>query len=124
MSEPIARSWRITRRTLGASVLGAFGLAAVQTWPRWAFWSSNGSELEALAALPQADALRALGSRLIRSPSPPNAVATSLLERLAGGYDSAVARDRAEGRLMAVDGWLVPETQALAGLWLASAAGT
>lgn len=120
MSDPLARSWRVTRRTLGGGVLALLGLAAAQTWPRWAFWRGNGSDLAGLASLPEAAALTALGARAGAGPLS-GEEAASLGARLKDGYPAAVARDRAEGRLIAVDGWLVPETQALAGRWLASA---
>ncbi len=122
MSDPVGRSWTVTRRTFGATVLGALGLAAVAAWPRWAFWRGSASSLGALAGLPQAAALKALGRQAQASLKVPADYADALAARLKDeGYDGAVARDRAEGRLLAIDGWLVPETQALAGLWLASA---
>lgn len=122
MSDPVARSWQVTRRSLAGLGLGLLGLGAAETWPRWAFWR-GGDGLDSLASLPEAEALRALGKAVVVPPSmPPDAVAAALRERLAdGGYAAAVALDLAEGRLMAAEGWLVPETQALAGLWLASA---
>ncbi|MCC6919818.1 MAG: hypothetical protein IT548_11480 [Alphaproteobacteria bacterium] len=122
MSDPVARAWAVTRRTFGATLLGALGLAAVETWPRWAFWRGAASSLDALAGLPQAAALKALGRQAQAAMAIPAGYADTLAARLGDeGYAGAVARDRAEGRLVSIDGWLVPETQALAGLWLASA---
>jgi len=122
MSDPVGRSWAITRRTLGVTVLAALGLTAAETWPRWAFWRGSASSLDALAGLPQAAALKALGRQAQAGTTVPPGYADTLARRLeAEGYEAAVAQDRAEGRLVPIDGWLVPETQALAGLWLASA---
>lgn len=120
MSDPVARSWRITRRALAAALVGG---AAGVTWPRWAFWRPDTSALQALATRPDAAALRQLGLRLAATaPWPQDELIATLNASLArGGYDAAIAQDRASGALLAVDGWLVPETQALAGLWLASA---
>lgn len=121
MSDPIARSWRTTRRSLGASLLALAGLAAFETWPRWAFWQS-GAGLADLTARPDSAPLRILGSRLLAGqPLSKAEIESRLSPRLAeGGYDAALGRDRAAGALIAIDGWLVPETQALAGAWLAS----
>ena len=110
MSDPVGRSWAITRRTLGVTVLAALGLTAAETWPRWAFWRGSASSLDALAGLPQAAALKALGRQAQAGTTVPPGYADTLARRL-----------EAEGRLVPIDGWLVPETQALAGLWLASA---
>jgi hypothetical protein len=120
MSDPVARSWQLTRRTLGGGALALLGLAAAETWPRWAFWRGNGSDLSGLASLPEAAALKALGARA-GAQALSDEEAAALGARLKDGYAAAVARDRAGGRLSSVDGWLVPETQALAGRWLASA---
>jgi hypothetical protein len=121
MSDPVGRSWRLTRRTLGGTALALLGLGAAESWPRWAFWRGNGSDLSALSGLPEAAALSALGARVPGGPLSDDEAAL-LSARLKDGYAAAVAQDRAEGRLSTVDGWLLPETQALAGRWLASAA--
>ncbi|MFO1235451.1 MAG: hypothetical protein U1F24_00195 [Alphaproteobacteria bacterium] len=122
MSGPTDRSWRITRRTLGLAALAALGGTAAGTWPRWAFWrTALGASLAALAGLPQAAALKALGARIAAGEGR-EALAARLEASLApDGYDAAVARDRAAGRFVVVDGWRVPETTALAAMWLASA---
>jgi hypothetical protein len=118
MSDPVARSWRITRRTLGAGLLGLAAAIGLNAWPR-----GKEAELDALGARADASDLRIIGERLsATSPWPKDEVEAALSARLAsGGYDAAVARDRRSGALTAVEGWLIPETQALAALWLASA---
>lgn len=122
MSGPTDRSWRITRRTLGLSALAALGGTAAGTWPRWAFWrTAAGASLAALASLPQAAALRALGARIVGEGMDQGLEARLEAKLAPDGYDAAVARDRAAGRFVTVDGWRVPETTALAAMWLASA---
>jgi len=122
MSGPTDRSWRITRRTLGLSALAALGGTAAGTWPRWAFWrTAAGASLAALASLPQAAALRALGARIVGEGMDQGLEARLEAKLAPDGYDAAVARDRAAGRFVTVDGWRVPETAALAAVWLASA---
>ncbi len=124
MNDAVARSARITRRTLGVTALAALGWGAAETWPRWAFWQSGaGTTVAALADLPQAPALKALGARVLAaSPATRAMLEAQLGPRLAeGGYDAAVARDNASGDLVAVDGWLVAQTTTLASAWLASA---
>lgn len=115
MSDPVERSWKVTRRTLGVSALALLGLAAAETWPAWRFWPS-GEGLSDLATRPDAAALRALGARL---GPPPADLEARLSERLKVGYDAAVAEDRRNGALAPVDGWLVAETELLAAQWLA-----
>ena len=85
---------------------GAFVLGTVGT-----------DRLDALADLPDAAALTALGAR-------PDAAALSDVEarldaKLGDGYAAAIAADRASGKVLAVDGWQVPETQLLAAAYLA-----
>jgi hypothetical protein len=124
MTDAVARSARITRRTLGVTALAALGWAAAETWPRWALWQDGpGTGTAGLAALPQAPALKALGARVVAAnPASRGAIEAELAPRLAeGGYDAAVARDNASGDLVAVDGWLIAKTTALASAWLASA---
>lgn len=122
MSGPTDRSWRITRRTLGLSALAALGGTAAGTWPRWAFWrTAAGASLAALASLPQAAALRALGARIVGEGMDQGLEARLEAKLAPDGFDAAVARDRAAGRFVTVDGWRVPETTALAAMWLASA---
>lgn len=118
MSDPVARSWRITRRAFGATALGLAGAAALALWPR-----GTGGDLDALADRADAAELRILGERLrAATPWPKEELEAALGASLArGGYDAALAEDRKAGALVPVDGWLIPETQALAGLWLASA---
>ena len=85
--------------------------------------SGKGADLAALANRPDAADLHLLGERLRASAPRPmgelEAALSASLER--GGYDAALAADRKAGALTAIDGWFIPETQALAGLWLASA---
>lgn len=122
MTQPTARSGTITRRTLGAAILAGIGIAGVQTWPSWAFWQ-GGAGLDDLAALPNADALRTLGARYIQTVRIDRAaLEANLRTRLAdGGFEAAVTRDRESGALVTIDGWGIPETEALASAWLASA---
>ena len=68
MSDPVARSWQVTRRSLAGLGLALAGLAAVETWPRWAFWRGGGG-FDSLASLPEAEALRALGKAVVLPPS-------------------------------------------------------
>jgi len=109
----LARSRRITRRTFGISALAALGFALGRAWP--SLFPATG--LDALAGLPDAAALTALGAR-------PDAAALSDVEarldaKLGDGYAAAIAADRASGKVLAVDGWQVPETQLLAAAYLA-----
>lgn len=125
MTDAVARSSRITRRTFGLMGLAGAVWAGVETWPRWAFWKGGeGASVAALNDLPQAPALKALGVRVLAgTPATRAELEAKLSPRLAeGGYDAAVARDQASGTLVAVDGWLVAETTTLAAGWLASAA--
>ena len=125
MTDAIARSSRITRRTFGLTALAGAAWAGVETWPRWAFWKGGaGASVAALNDLPQAPALKALGVRVLAAaPASRAELEAKLAPRLAeDGYDAAVTRDQANGALVAVDGWLVAETTTLAAGWLASAA--
>ncbi|BCW87819.1 hypothetical protein sos41_09500 [Alphaproteobacteria bacterium SO-S41] len=125
MTDAVARSSRITRRTFGVAFLAGAAWAGAETWPRWAFWQgSAGASAAALNELPQAAALKALGVRVLAAtPATRAEIEAKLGPRLAeGGYDAAVARDQANGNLIAVDGWLIAETTTLAAGWLASAA--
>lgn len=114
MSDPLVRARRITRRTLGVSMLAVLGVTLVRSWPQ--LFPPSG--LDALADLPEAAALRSLGAR------PEVAalvdVAARLQPRLDGGYRAALAADRASGTILWVDGWALPETQVLAAAWLAA----
>ncbi len=121
MNDPLARSWTITRRTTGVAVLAMLGLVGVGTWPRWAFWRAP---LDALTHHPDAAALTAWG-RYVRAIQPDLHTAdleARLSAHLAQGYDQALIEDYALARHLRIHGWLVPETQTLAGLWLASVA--
>lgn len=109
----LVRSRRITRRTLGVTALAALGFALGRAWPT--LFPPTG--LDALARLPEAAALKALGQR-------PEAAALSdvtarLEAKLGEGYPAALLRDRQDGRVLSVDGWVVPETQLLAAAFLA-----
>lgn len=119
MSDPSARAWTVTRRSLGATFLAFAGLAAVRWWPA----ASSVDAVASLAAHSDAPALRVLGARMLAATQLTHAeIQTRLGLRLAAsGYDAALAQDRSSGALVAVDGWMVPETEALAGAWLASA---
>lgn len=124
MSEDLRRASRITRRSFALCLVAVAGIAGEATWPHWAFWrGAAGRSPESLAELPQAADLKALGSRILAAgPADRAALEAQLGARLAeGGYEAAVAADRAAGRLAAVDGWLIPETTTLAAAWLASA---
>ncbi len=114
MSDPLARSRRITRRTLGVFALAAFGFTLARAWP--SLFPPTG--LAALRDLPEAAALKMLGAR-------PEAaglgdVAARLERKLDEGYVAALARDRAAGAILSIDGWALPETQVLAAAWLAA----
>jgi hypothetical protein len=101
-------------------LLAGAAVAAVDAWPdSWAL-TARGANLSDLAALPQAAALRHLGAQLLRvSPLTAADVEMRLLPRLAaGGLDGAIAEDRKTGTLVAVNGWQISESQALAGAWL------
>lgn len=117
MSDPLARSRRITRRTFAVSALAALGLALARVWP--SLGPEPSAALDALANLPEAAALKALGAR------PEAAALEDVAARLeakleTGGYQRAVAADRASGAVVPVDGWRLPETKVLAAAWLAA----
>lgn len=115
MSDPLARSRRITRRTFGVAALAVAGLVFARWRPSLVAAPTG---IESLAGLPQAPALKALGAR-------PDAAALGdvtarLTPKLADiSYANALARDRAAGAILVVDGWRLPETQVLAAVYLA-----
>jgi hypothetical protein len=121
MSSPTARSARITRRTFGVTLIAAMAVAAVDTWPDSLALSSGGAGLDDLAALPQAPALRHLGTQFLAvSPMKLADLEAQLAPRLsAGGLEGALADDRRTGALVSINGWQICESQALAGAWLA-----
>ena len=114
MSDPLARARRITRRTFGLSVLAILGGALVHSWPR--LFAPTG--LDGLAGLPDAAALKSLGAR--PDVAALGDVSARLEAKLGGGYPAALAADRAQGAILTVDGWALPETQVLAAAWLAA----
>ena len=125
MTSPTARSARITRRTFAVTILGGAAVAAVGAWPMSWSLSMGGSGLDELTSLPQADALRHLGRRMLAAtPLALADVETRLQPRLAaGGLEAAIANDRSTGATIAINGWQICESQALAGAWLALKSG-
>jgi hypothetical protein len=110
MNEGHARSARITRRTFGVLGLVLAGLAGVRFWPQDA--------LSALAARPDAPALKALG-RLPAVQALGDIEARLKAKLSAAGYDTARTSDALSGAMIVIDGWQIPETTGLAAAWLA-----
>jgi hypothetical protein len=110
MNEGQARSARITRRTFGALGLVIAGLAGVKLWPQDA--------LLALAARPDAPALKALG-RLPSLQALADVEARLKAKLSEADYDAARTSDALSGAMIVIDGWQIPETMGLAAAWLA-----
>lgn len=110
MNEGQQRSARITRRTFGAIGLVLAGLAGLRLWPR--------DELSALAARPDAAALKGLG-RLPAAQALEGVEARLRAKLISVDYDAARAADALSGAVVVIDGWQVPETTVLAAAWLA-----
>lgn len=114
MNDGQRRASRITRRTFGAMGLALAAVAGVKFWPE--------DPMDTLAARPDAGALAALGR--LPALQALGDVPSKLSAKLeAGGYDAAVAADALNGAFVVLDGWHVPETTALAAVWLAQHAG-
>lgn len=122
MNDPVRRSACITRRTLGVTLASFAGFVTMPIWSRW-MTQPGSTGLGDLASRGDAAPLKVLGTRVLAAHPFSHAELESRIGgRLAEiGYDAAIAEDRKTGALVAIDGWLVPETQALAGAWLASA---